>query len=182
MRERGPIYSLRWSRGYSNATLAICVSILLHPWMQPTSNRHKPMHGCAPNCAFLHVSKGEAVWWKWAIGRWPWESVDSGFHSFLIIGPWLASKGGCRSGTWVSLVRKAISKLVEASKWMTVDPGIQGSSTSTFGSNRLKPMVDGHTWGCHLALPWISDMEGPGGASANTMWRRAMPLGGPWPS
>jgi hypothetical protein len=120
--------------------------------MQPTSNYHKPMHGCAPNCAFLHVLEGEVVWWKWATGRWPWASANGGFHCFLIIGPWLASQGGCRSGMWVSLVGKVVSKSVEAYKWMIVDPRIQGSSTSTFGSNRLKPTVDGHSWGCHLAL------------------------------
>ena len=65
---------------------------------------------------------------------------------------------------------------------MTMDLGIQGSSTSTFGSNRLKPTVDGHSWGCHLALPRISDVEGLGWPSADSMWRQATPLGGPWPS
>jgi hypothetical protein len=124
----------------------------------------------------------EAVWCTWTIRQSWTASGHVRFHHFLIVGPWLASQGGCRSGTWVSLVEKAVSKSVETFKWMIVDPGIQGSSTSTFGSNRLKPMVDGHSWGCHLAVHWISNVEGPGWPSADSMWHWVMPLGGPWSS
>ena len=39
MRDRGPIYSLRWSRGYSITTSVICVlSILLH-WIKLSYNQ-----------------------------------------------------------------------------------------------------------------------------------------------
>ena len=62
MRERGPIYSLRWSRGYSSATLVIRVINLLHPWMQPTLNRLESTHHIAPLVLVCMLSKVEAVW------------------------------------------------------------------------------------------------------------------------
>jgi hypothetical protein len=62
VRERGPIYSLRWSRGYSIATSAIRVIILLHPWMQLTLNHHKWTHHIAPLVLVCMLSKVEAVW------------------------------------------------------------------------------------------------------------------------
>jgi hypothetical protein len=61
VRERGPIYSLRWSKGYSIATSAIRVIILLHPWMQPTLNRHKWTHHIAPLVLVYMFSKDESV-------------------------------------------------------------------------------------------------------------------------
>jgi hypothetical protein len=69
MRERGLIYSLMQSRGYSIAMSAIRVIILLHPWMQPTLNRHKWTHHIAPVVLVSMLSKDEVVWWKLATGR-----------------------------------------------------------------------------------------------------------------
>jgi hypothetical protein len=84
IRERGPIYSLMWSRGYSIATSAIRVIILLHPWMQPTLNCHKWTHHIAPVVLVCMLSKDEAVWWKWATDQRPWAASQSDFEPFSI--------------------------------------------------------------------------------------------------
>ena len=61
VRGRGPIYSLRWSRGYSITMSAIHMIILLHPWMQPTLNCHKCTHHIAPLVLVCMLSKDEVV-------------------------------------------------------------------------------------------------------------------------
>ena len=106
---------MRWSRGYSSAMSLIHVTILLHPWMQPTLNHHNQR---------VDVLQTVLVCMYKSLRRQGMASGDIRFHRFLIVGPWLASQGCCRSGMWNSLVEKAVSKSVEASKWRIVDPGI----------------------------------------------------------
>jgi hypothetical protein len=61
---RGPIYSLRWSRGYCSATSAIRVFIILHPWIQPTLNSHKSTYHVAPS-VFPCMCPKERRWSHW---------------------------------------------------------------------------------------------------------------------
>ena len=61
VRGEGPVYSLRWSRGYSNAKSAIHVTSSPCPWIKLTLNRYKSTHHVARKCVSLHVSEGEVV-------------------------------------------------------------------------------------------------------------------------
>ena len=91
-------------------------------------------------------------------------------------------KGGCDASTCKDLVGKAVPTSVGALQEYDSGPR---DPRELHLHLWIKPTQTNGGWallGCHLALPWASDVEGPGGALGDAMWLRVMTLGAPWSS
>ena len=95
------------------------------------------------------------------MGPWIQGMVEAlagvGYHCLLIVGPWLAPKGGCEGSTCKDLAGKAVPRLVGG---LQVHDSGPMDPRPLHRDHRCKPTLDQRLRGLGESLPRIGDVEG----------------------
>ena len=102
----------------------------------------------------------------WALNGMVGVSVGVGYHRLLIVGPWLAPKGGCEVGTCQNLTGKAVPRSVGG---LQVHDSGPMDPRPLHRDHRCKPTLDQRLRGLGESLPCISDVTRPLGTPGGAM-------------